>query len=131
MIRSGRGALVSVALFATGCQGVQSALDPAGPSAASIHLLGIVMYVGAGLVTGIVVVLMLVPFLSQRHRAKSHRVFLWTGAGLPAVTLTVLVPWVLIVGQETRAPDRPEQLTIEVTGHLYWWSMSYHRGSAL
>src|SRR5215204_415174 len=91
VIRRLRAGAWAVTLLGTGCGGVQSALDPAGPSAASIHLLGIVMYVGAAVVTTLVVVLMLVPFLRNRQRAASQRVFLWTGAGLPAITLTILV----------------------------------------
>ena len=55
-------------LLLAGCAGPQSALDPAGPSAASIHLLGIFMYVGATLVTLLVTVLMLLPFVRRRER---------------------------------------------------------------
>ena len=83
----------------TGCAGLQSALDPAGPSAASIHLLGRMMYVGAALVTLLVTVLMLVPFLRRREKAVNRNLFLWGGGvALPAVTLTALVPYVLTVG---------------------------------
>jgi cytochrome c oxidase subunit 2 len=56
-----------------GCAGPQSALDPAGPSAASIHRLGVVMYVG---VTLLVTVLMLVPFLRRREGRANHNLFL-------------------------------------------------------
>jgi cytochrome c oxidase subunit II len=131
VLLNARSAVVLAMLFATGCGGVQSALDPAGPSAASIHRLGVVMYVGAAFVTALVVVLMLTPFLRKRERPINHRLFLWTGAGLPALTLSLLVPYVLAVGQETRAPQPSERLTVDVTGHLYWWSMSYRRGSLL
>ena len=120
-------------LCATGilsaCAGPQSALDPAGPSAASIHRLGMVMWVGATLVTLLVVVLMLVPFLSRRERVVNRNLFLWGGGvALPAVTLTLLVPYVMIVGQGTRAATGPGRLSIDVTGALYWWEMSYRRG---
>lgn len=50
----------------SGCSGPQSTLDPAGPSAASIHFLGIIMYAGAAAVTLLVVVLMLAPFIRWR-----------------------------------------------------------------
>jgi cytochrome c oxidase subunit II len=111
------------------CAGPQSALDPAGPSAASIHRLGIVLWIGATLVTLLVVVLMLVPFLSRRERVVNRRLFLWGGGvALPAATLTLLVPYVMTVGQGTRAPTGPDRLSIDVTGALYWWEMSYRRG---
>jgi cytochrome c oxidase subunit 2 len=126
---SSRRLLLCAAVTLTACAGPQSALDPAGPSAASIHRLGIVLWVGATLVTLLVVVLMLVPFLSRRERAVNRKLFLWGGGvALPAVTLTLLVPYVMTVGQGTRAATGPDRLTIDVTGALYWWEMSYRRG---
>jgi cytochrome c oxidase subunit 2 len=121
--------LLSAIVVLTSCAGPQSALDPAGPSAASIHRLGIILWVGATLVTLLVVVLMLVPFVSRRERVVNRRLFLWGGGvALPAVTLTALVPYVMTVGQGTRAPTGPDRLSIDVTGSLYWWEMSYRRG---
>lgn len=114
---------------AAACGGPQSALDPAGPAAAAIHRLGIVLWTGAAVVTVLVVVLMLVPFVSRRERVVNRRLFLWGGGvALPAVTLTLLVPYVMTVGQGTRAATAPDRLSIDVTGALYWWEMSYRRG---
>jgi cytochrome c oxidase subunit 2 len=118
--------------FLAGCAGKQSALDPAGPSAASIHLLGLLMYISAAIVTLLVIVLMLVPFVRRRERAASEKWFLWGGGiALPAVALTLLVPYVFTVGHETRAATTPDHISIEMTGHLYWWQVSYRRGGAL
>ena len=112
-----------------GCAGPQSALDPAGPSAASIHRLGIWMYVGATLVTLLVTVLAVRPFLRRRERPVNRRLFLWGGGvALPLLTLTLLVPYTMSVGHGTRAPTAPDRLSVEVTGSLYWWKMSYLRG---
>jgi cytochrome c oxidase subunit 2 len=109
----------------------QSALDPAGPSAASIDRLGTVMYAGAALVTLLVCALMLAPFLRRRERRANQKLFLWGGGiALPALALTALVPYVLTVGHETRAPTAGG-LSIDVTGHLYWWETSYRRGVGL
>ena len=66
-------------LLLEGCAGQQSALDPAGPSAASIHLLGIFMYVGAALVTFLVTVLMILPFVRRREGPVNSNLFLWGG----------------------------------------------------
>lgn len=123
--------VISVAALTSGCRGIQSALDPAGPSAGSIRLLGVIMFVGAAVVTALVVVLILAPFMRRGDGAVKPKLFLWVGAGLPALTLSALVPYVLVVGQEPRAPQPSDRLTIDVTGHLYWWSMSYRRGSEL
>lgn len=126
--RSGFAAAVAVVALAA-CSGPQSALDPAGPSAASIHALGVVMYVGAAVVTLLVTVLMLVPFLRQRERALNRRLFLWGGGVvLPFSTLVLLMPYVMSVGHETRAAPAGEGLVIDVTGHLWWWDVVYRRG---
>jgi cytochrome c oxidase subunit II len=124
--------LLAAVLPLAGCAGPQSALDPAGPSASSIHLLGIIMYVGATLVTLLVTVLMLVPFLRLRERRANHNLFLWGGGvALPGLTLTALVPYVLTVGGEMRTPTLSNHLTVDVTGYVYWWEMSYRRPDGL
>lgn len=125
-------ALWTITLLASvlvvGCAGPQSALDPAGPSAASIHRLGIWMYIGATLVTLLVTALALVPFLHRRERPVNRRLFLWGGGVvLPFVILTALVPYVFSVGHETRASTRADRLSIDVTGHQFWWEVSYRR----
>jgi cytochrome c oxidase subunit II len=120
--------LVLLVLPLTGCGGPQSALDPAGPSAASLHRLGIVMYVGATLVTLLVTALMLVPFLRPRERPVNRNLFLWGGGvALPLLTLTALVPYVMTVGHETRAATTPQQVSVDVTGYVYWWDVAYRR----
>jgi cytochrome c oxidase subunit II len=120
------------AVLLAGCDGPQSALDPASPSASSIHLLGMVMYVGATLVTLLVTALMLVPFLRRRERRANQKFFLWGGGvALPGLTLTALIPYVLTVGEEMRTPTLSNHLSVDVTGHLYWWDMSYRRPAGL
>lgn len=129
MRRDPPGLLLWPIVLLTGCSGPQSTLDPAGPSAASIHQLGIIMYVGAALVTLLVTALMLVPFLRRRERPVNRNLFLWGGGvALPGLTLLALVPYVMTIGHETRASAAPDRLSIDVTGHLYWWDMSYRRG---
>ena len=124
---SSRLALLSAALLAS-CAGRQSVLDPAGPSAASIHELGIFMYIGAALVTLLVTVLMLLPFLRSREGPVNRDLFLWGGGiALPLLTLAALVPYTLSVGHETRASTAPDRLSVDVTGNIYWWEMSYRR----
>lgn len=121
--------LLLLVLLLSGCSGSQSALDPAGPNAASLHLLGVIMYVGAAIVTLLVTLLMLYPFLRRRHAPVDRRAFLWGGGvALPSVTLLALVPYVMTVGGDMRAPTAPGRLTVDVTGHVYWWEMSYRRG---
>ena len=121
---------VALSLTLAGCAGRQSVLDPAGPAAASIHRLGLWMYLGATLVVLLVTVLAVLPFLRRRERTVSRRLFLWGGGvALPLVTLSALVPYVFTVGHETRAPTAPDRLSVEVTGHQFWWEMAYRQGA--
>ena len=121
--------LLLTLVWLNGCAGPQSALDPAGPSATSIAHLGTIMYVGAAIVTGLVCVLMLVPFMRQQERRVNRKLFLWGGGvALPALTLTALIPYALTVDRNSRAPVQAHNLVIEVIGHQYWWEMSYQRG---
>ena len=126
--RSSAFAFASMILLFAGCAGSQSALDPAGPSAASIHLLGIFMYVGATLVTLLVTVLMLWPFVRRREQPVNTNLFLWGGGvALPFLTLLALIPYVMSVGHESRASTSPDRLSIDVTGNFWWWEMAYRR----
>jgi cytochrome c oxidase subunit II len=125
-----RRLLLGASLLTAACGGPQSALDPAGPGAASIHRLGMFMYVGAALVTALVTIVMLVPFVRPRQRPVNRRLFLWGGGVLlPFVTLSVLVPFVMKSGHETRTSTSPDRLAVDVTGSLYWWTMSYRRAN--
>jgi cytochrome c oxidase subunit 2 len=124
--RSSAAAITVSALVLAGCVGPQSAIDPAGPAAASIHRLGLVLWIGAALVTVLVTVLMLVPFLRRRERQVNRKLFLWGGGvALPTITLSLLVPYVMTVGGQMRAPTPSDGLSVDVTGYLYWWDVSY------
>jgi cytochrome c oxidase subunit 2 len=123
-----RGCGLTVLL--AGCAGRQSALDPAGPAAASIHRLGEWMYAGAAVVVVLVTVLALLPVLHQRERRAHRKLFLWGGGvALPILTLSALVPYIFTVGHGTRAPIAADRLSVEVTGHQFWWEMSYRRAA--
>jgi cytochrome c oxidase subunit 2 len=102
--------------------------DPAGPTAQSIHRLGVTMYVIATLVVLLVTALALIPVLRRREREVNQRLFLWGGGvALPLLTLSAIVPYVMTVGHETRGRTAAERLSVDVTGWTYWWEMSYRR----
>lgn len=126
-----RRAILVSALLLAGCAGPQSALDPASRDAASLARLGNVMYVVATLVVLLVIALMLTPFLRRRERSVNRKLFLWGGGvALPLVTLAALVPYIFVVGRGTRAPGESSRITIDVTGHRFWWEVSYRRAGA-
>jgi cytochrome c oxidase subunit II len=74
-----RWLLLGSGVLLAACDGPQSALDPGGPIADSLNRLGIVMYVGAAVVTLLVTVLMLIPFLRRRAGGVNERLFLRGG----------------------------------------------------
>jgi cytochrome c oxidase subunit 2 len=116
---------LSALLLIASCAGPQSVHDPAGPTAESIGRLGMTMYVVATLVVLLVTVLAVVPVLRRSERAVNQRLFLWGGGvALPAVVLSVIVPYVMSVGHETRTGTTP-RLSVEITGWTYWWELSY------
>lgn len=118
--------IVAATAALSSCVGPQSAIDPAGPAAASIHRLGVVMWVGAAIVTLLVCALMLVPFMRRRERTVNRRLFLWGGGvALPAITLSALVPYVMTVGGAMREPTPPDGIAVDVTGYLFWWDIAY------
>jgi cytochrome c oxidase subunit 2 len=44
---------------------------------------------------------------------------------LPALSLYLLVPYVMTVGGQMRAETPPDALSVDITGYLYWWDVSY------
>jgi cytochrome c oxidase subunit II len=110
------------------CDGPQSSLNPAGPAAQSIHILGLWMYAGALLVVALVSILVLVPFVRLNRRRTPIGLFLWGGGiVLPSVTLMTLLPFVFTTGSHQRGTSEAAKLTVEITGHLYWWEIRYRR----
>jgi cytochrome c oxidase subunit 2 len=116
-------------LVLTGCDGPQSALDPAGRGAERIAGLFWWMSAGAGILWLAVVGLALYA-MRARPEAHSPRVaqFLIIGGGavLPTVVLTGLLAYGLSMLPELLrpAPESPVQIT--VIGEQWWWRVRYH-----
>jgi cytochrome c oxidase subunit II len=117
---------------------VQSALDPAGPQAASIgHLFW--LFVGVCGAVYVAVLLVLVMVLVRRRRSRDDRIVPRPPAATEArmgrviggaTALTVVLLFVLLTA--SYAADRAilgrhgqEALTIEVVGHQWWWEVRY------
>lgn len=124
---------VAGALLLTGCAGdgrPQSMLDTAGTAAAAIDSHWQTMLV-VGSAVWIVVVVMLVATLlrSQRHRERSGRrapLFVAiAGAAIPAVILVGIAAESVFVLRDTDPGQTDEQTVVAVTGHQYWWEVSY------
>jgi hypothetical protein len=63
---------------------------------------------------------------SGRAGAIGSRVFI-VGGGVvfPAVVLTALLVYTVMVGARLTAPAPRDALAIEITGHMWWWDVRY------
>jgi len=51
--------------------------------------------------------------------------WMWTGVGISTLVLLFSVAWTLVVLAKVNTPASPPRLTIEVTGHQWWWQVRY------
>jgi cytochrome c oxidase subunit II len=51
--------------------------------------------------------------------------WLWTGVGISTFVLVLTVGWTLAVLAKVNVPVSRPLLTIEVTGHQWWWAVRY------
>jgi cytochrome c oxidase subunit 2 len=124
-----RAALVCASAAAlAGCDGIQSALAPAGRDAERIAELFTVMSIGAAVIWTAVVGLTL--WVSRFHtKAQPERyanaLILGGGVVFPIVVLTALLFYGLAPLPHLLALPPPGQLTVAVTGEQWWWRVRY------
>lgn len=117
------------AALSPGSTGAPSAMEPRGPAAAHVAQLWWVLLGTASVVSLIVFALLGYALFRSRRRAGSAlgdgRVFITiAGAVLPAVILIGVMVYTVGV-QSALANPRGSALTIEVTGHQWWWQVNY------
>ena len=119
----------------TGCSSVQPLLEPRGPVAAAIAELGTWAAAAAVLVSAVVIGMLLVPVVRAwrsrdeppplRLPMKELPFALTAGALIPALVLGGFYVYNLrTLSAVTRPPVTPG-LTVEVTGHQWWWEVRY------
>ncbi len=127
-------ALVGVTvLLTTGCNSTQAITNPATQPARDINTLWWAMLVGAVVVFGVVVGLLVYAF-ARRRRAEGpshddrgpYMVIVGGGLAAPIVVLAILFGFVIHVMPATSAPPGPTRLTIQVIGHQWFWEVRYH-----
>ncbi|MGA9635615.1 MAG: cytochrome c oxidase subunit II [Solirubrobacterales bacterium] len=125
----------ATAICLGGC-GKQSTLAPHSPQSHDIRTLWWWMFVVAAIVfLGAIAMLVYgwirrgkrgLPFVGESERAENTLVVVF-GIAIPVVILVALffVADVYVLGK-TDAPDpRSTKLTVEVTGHQWWWEVRY------
>ena len=136
-----RPALLAAALLAAGCTGFerQSALDPAGTQAGHIRGLWDLYLAVCVAVYGLVMAAVAFAVARRRGRGGSDLpvttpplneelrkgVVVAVLVGLTVVTLFVLLVADFLTGRRIDALSDPAALTVEVTGHQWWWEVRY------
>lgn len=127
----GRLVLLPVALLClSGCTGVQSTLNTAGPSSARLAALWWSLFAMAVIVFVVVMGLLVVALVLRRGtdvrpRRGGERTVVLAGVVIPLIILLGVYGGTLHVMQAEQNPPRPARLTVEVTGHDWWWEVRY------
>ncbi|MBI4496431.1 MAG: cytochrome c oxidase subunit II [Chloroflexi bacterium] len=123
--------LVSVGIL-NGCAGIASTLDPAGPQAERIAVLHWIMFgVGGAVYAGVLGLLFFAVWRSQRRAAAepddARGTLLIVGGGIVLPLLVLFPLWGLTLTSmnEIAEPPQPPRLTIEITGHQWWYEVRY------
>jgi cytochrome c oxidase subunit 2 len=114
------------AAVAGGCEGVQSALDPAGTRAETIADVWWVMFWGGAAILLLVMTLALYTLRRRRPNPRFNGNAMIIGGGilLPVAALTALLLVGYRVGALHEAPVAT-RLSVEVTGQRFWWRIRY------
>jgi cytochrome c oxidase subunit 2 len=117
--------------------GIQSIVDPRGPQSQKINDLWWVFFWVCVAVFAIVIVVFFVAIFRGRRNAvpdespeRQRRLTITVGAAT-AVTAAILIGLLTASVATGRAvgtfgQDKPDQLEIQVTGHQWWWEVTYN-----
>lgn len=114
------------AVGAAGCEGVQSALDPAGIRAERIADIWWVMFWGGSAILFLVMAMALYSLWPRKlnPRFKGHAMIVGGGIVLPVVSLTALLLVGYRIGALHEAPVET-RLSVEAIGQQFWWRFNY------
>lgn len=120
-------ALLVIACGLPGCDGPQSALEPAGRDAETIATLFWWMAGGAALIwMGVIGLAIYGVTASRRHaRQKAQSFIVAAGAVFPVIVLTTLLWFGLPLVPELLDPGEGDGPTIRVAGAQWWWRVRY------
>jgi cytochrome c oxidase subunit II len=119
-------ALAMLGLLA-GCEGAQSVFTTRSPEAAAVVDLAWVLFIGGSVIFVGVMALLAWAVLSRDRRPPLRGTTLIMAGGLifPAVTLSILLVYSLILTPRTILPAAEDPLRIHVIGHMFWWEVVY------
>jgi cytochrome c oxidase subunit 2 len=110
----------------TGCDGIQSALDPHSAHSQKVAEIWWVLFAGAVLIF-VFVAALAVYALAPKHRSwiASRSFIVAAGAIFPVVTLSALLLYTFIAARDITAGADNAALKIEVVGEQWWWRVRY------
>jgi cytochrome c oxidase subunit 2 len=112
-----------------GCSGIQSALAPDGLEAERVRLLFWIMTVGGTAILALVIVLTAVAIVKRPTWLGSEAVIIGGGLIFPAVTLTVLLAYgLMLMNAAAESTDGEAPLRISIRGEQWWWRVTYLDG---
>jgi cytochrome c oxidase subunit 2 len=110
------------------CSGVQTPLDPQGPSASLIAGLSWLLFGGGTAIFALVMALLawaLFAPASLRRVIGSRGFVVAGGIAFPTVTLVALLAYSLGVSRALVLPREEQPLRIEIVARQYWWEVRY------
>ena len=122
-----RALLLTIMSVLSGCEGVQSVFTPRTPEAETVLTLSFVLFSGAAVIFVAVMGLLAWAILSRGRRppVRATTIIMAGGFIFPAVTLTVLLTYSVMLSARLTSPPAEEPLRIHVTGHMWWWEVVY------
>lgn len=99
-----------------------------GSGAELLHELGLVLYVGAGLIFIAVMCLAIYGVFAPARRVDMRWWVIGGGVILPIITLSALLLYSLSIGNELELHAPDDALRIRVTGKQWWWEVRYESG---
>lgn len=117
----------------SGCAESPSTLDPQGPGAETIAMIGWLMFAIATAVFVIVMGLLLYALFRSRPEGEEsrfkpgqlNRFVIVGGLIVPLVILIAVYGFALYAMAALAAPAAEDELVIEVVGHQWWWEVNY------
>jgi cytochrome c oxidase subunit 2 len=108
---------------------LSSVIDPAAHSGAElIDQLGTVLYVGGATIFIVVMILTLYGVYCRGRSINAQRWIIGGGLVFPAVTLTVLLVYSLVIGDGLTTHATPsDTLRVHVIGKQWWWEVRYEQ----
>jgi cytochrome c oxidase subunit 2 len=103
-------------------------LDPAGPYAESVTVLAWVLFAMGLFVTGVVVAALWIALRGPdwlKAKIGGEKAIWIGGIAFPAVVLTALLIWGLMLTASLTKPITGDEMRIRVTGEMWWFRVEY------